>query len=63
MTRIYSFGLTDASYSDDSTEWDLRLFDIQTYTQLTLNEEYQYSKGTYFRGLSSGATGYASELG
>jgi len=59
--RIYSFGVSDASYSDDTTEWDLRLFDIQTYTQLTLNEEYQYSKGTYFKGLSSGATGYASE--
>jgi len=59
--RIYSFGVSDASYSNDTTEWDLRLFDIQTYTQLTLNEEYQYSKGTYFKGLSSGATGYASE--
>jgi len=59
--RVYSFSVTDASYADDSTEWDLRLFDIQTYTQLTLNEEYEYSKGTYFKGLSSGASGYASE--
>ncbi len=59
--RTYSFALTDASYSDNATTWDLRLFDIETYTKITLNEVFQYSKGTYFKGLSSGATGYAAE--
>ena len=59
--RVYSFGVTDDSYSDDSTSWDLRLFDIQTYTQFTLNQQYSFSKGTYFKGLSSGAIGYAAE--
>lgn len=59
--RVYSFAVTDASYDGDETEWDLRLFDIQTYTEITLNESYEFSKGTYFKGLSSGASGYAAE--
>jgi hypothetical protein len=59
--RVYSFGVTDDSYKDDATLWDLRLFDIQTYTQFTLNQQYSFSKGTYFKGLSSGAIGYAAE--
>lgn len=58
--RIYSFAPRN-SYSSDATNWELRLFDIQTYTELTLNEVYQYSKGTYFKGNSSGASGYAAE--
>ena len=32
--RVYSFSLTDASYSNDASEWDLYLFDIQTYTKI-----------------------------
>ena len=36
--RVYSFSLTDATYSDDSTEWDLYLFDIQTFTTITVNQ-------------------------
>jgi hypothetical protein len=59
--RIYSFAVSDAPYEDDSTVWDLRLFDVQTYTRITLSEQYQFSKGTLFRGLSSGASGYAAE--
>ena len=32
--RVYNFGTADASYSDATTEWDLHLYDIQTYTTL-----------------------------
>ena len=34
---IYSFNLTDSAYANATTSWDLRLYDIQTYTRLTLN--------------------------
>lgn len=59
--RVYWYGVSDASYSSDSTEWDLYLFDIQTYTTLYLGKEYTTTEvplGSFVRGLSSGATGY-----
>ena len=59
--RVYWFGVSDAPYSDASTEWDLYLFDIQTYTRLTLAKSYtttQVPNTSFVRGLSSGATGY-----
>jgi hypothetical protein len=59
--RVYSCSLANSSYSSNSTEWNLYLFDIQTYTQLELNESISPSncpKTTYIQGLSSGASGY-----
>ena len=59
--RVYSFSVTDASYADASTEWDLYLFDVQTYTKLTLNQSLnstQCPATSYIKGVSSGASGY-----
>ena len=61
--RVYWYGVSDAPYSGASTEWDLYLFDIQTYTTLYLGKEYSTSEvplTSFVRGLSSGATGYLS---
>jgi len=61
--RVYGFNVTDAAYQNASTNWDLYLFDIQTYTNLVLNLPLDSSnapKGTYIKGLSSGASGYLS---
>jgi len=61
--RVYSYSLTDAAYTDNSTEWDLYLFDVQTYTKLTLNESLssgQCPATSYVRGVSSGASGYVT---
>ena len=35
--ETYGFNLTDAAYEGDKTNWDLHLYDIQTYTKLILN--------------------------
>ena len=60
--RVYSYGVTDASYSGASTEFDLHLYDIQTYTTLEVtNMVSSQPKGTRVRGLSSGAIGYLAE--
>ncbi len=62
--RIYSFNLTDAAYSNPSTQWDLYLFDVQTYTVLTVNEALSSvtsPETSFIRGVSSGATGYVAE--
>ena len=64
--RVYSFSLTDATYSDDSTEWDLYLFDIQTFTTITVNQNLSNAQlpiGAYVKGVSSGASGYATAAG
>jgi len=59
--RIYSFSLTDASYTDATTDWDLYLFDVQTYTEVTTNgglSSAQCPASSFVRGVSSGASGY-----
>ena len=64
--RVYSFNLTDSAYADATTSWDLRLYDIQTYTKLTLNQAVTTSqiKQSYFvKGKSTGATGFATADG
>ena len=60
--RAYSFNLEDAPYTDDSTRWELRLFDIQTNTDLTLNDTLSSTElpaGSFIKGKSSGASGFA----
>jgi hypothetical protein len=64
--RVYSFNVTDASYSDSSTNWDLYLYDIQTYTELTLNQSVSSTEvfaTSYIKGKNSGASGYAVNAG
>jgi len=56
--RVYSFNLTDSPYTNSSTSWDLRLYDIQTYTILEINSDYTLSSGDYIRGKYSGARGF-----
>ena len=66
QARVYSFAVSNASYSGDTTEWDLHLFDLQTFTRLVLNASVsnaQLPDTSFVRGLSSGATGYATAAG
>ena len=64
--RVYTFNLTDAAYEDASSQWDLYLYDIQTYTSLTFNRSVTSSevpKSSFIQGKSSGASGYAVAAG
>ena len=63
--RIYSYNKSDSSNNSSgifaANNWDLYLWDIQTYTVLTLNAEFNtttFPFGSYIKGLSSGATAY-----
>jgi hypothetical protein len=59
--RVYSFGVSDAPYSNAATDWDLYLFDVQTHTILTVNSSLTSSQcpaTSFVRGVSSGASGY-----
>ncbi|MEY3470457.1 MAG: Synechococcus phage [Actinomycetota bacterium] len=62
VARVYNFNLTDASYNNESTNWDLYLYDIQTYTELKLNQSISSTElptTSFVKGKSSGASGYA----
>jgi hypothetical protein len=64
--RVYTFNLTDAAYTGASTNWDLSLYDIQTYTSLVLNSTISSTElpaTSFVKGRSSGASGYAVSAG
>ena len=64
--RVYSFNLSDSAYTNAQTQWDLRLYDIQTYTRLTLNQDVTVSEieeSFFIEGKSSGASGFATSDG
>ena len=63
VARVYDFALESGSYDASNAninEWDIALYDIQPYTEITLNTS--PANGlfvpTHIKGKSSGATGY-----
>jgi len=61
VARVYDFALESGSYNTTnpaSNEWDISLYDIQTYTNVILNQPVTLSASTYVKGRSSGASGF-----
>ena len=59
--RVYSFALADNAYDNTDSQFDLYMFDVQTYTKLVLNELVfagYMPQSSYIKGLSSGTAGY-----
>ena len=66
FARVYNFNLSDSAYINSSTNWDLYLYDIQTFTEITLNQSVsstQIPKTSFVKGKNSGASGYAVSAG
>ena len=64
--RVYTFNLTGSAYEGANTNWDLYLYDVQTYTSLTLNTPVGplgLITSSFIKGKSSGASGYAVSAG
>jgi len=64
--KVYTIGLRDAEYEDASTEFNMYLYDVQTYTTLTLNDNVSATElieSAYIVGKESGASGYAVAAG
>ena len=64
VARVYDFALESGSYNTSSpqeNQWDISLYDIQTYTQITLNEPISLSIPTFVKGKSSGAKAFLKE--
>ena len=58
VARLYDLKLKNAAYSNASTQFESSLYDIQTYTVLTINTALTQTAPAYIQGKNSGAKGY-----
>ena len=61
VARIYDYRLESGSYdttNGNRNEWDMSLYDIQTYSTLTLNQADTLTIPCFIEGNNSGATGF-----
>jgi len=61
VARVYDFALESGSYDSafpETNQWEISLYDIQTYTEITLNEPITLSTPVHIKGKASGATAY-----
>jgi hypothetical protein len=61
VARVYDFALESGSYNTSNlnlNQWDISLYDIQTHTEISLNEPITLSTPTQVKGKSSGAVGF-----
>ena len=56
--RVYDYKLQNAGYTGDTSVYEIYLFDIQTDTQLTLNQAHTIALPAVIEGASSGARGF-----
>ena len=59
--RVYTHNLSDAPYSDASSEHDLYVFDVQTFTLVEVNtalSPLECPAASFVKGKGSGATGF-----
>ena len=68
ISRVYDFSLESGSYDTvypNINEWDISLYDIQLYTNITLNKSLDsdilYNIPCQVKGRSSGASGYLKD--
>ncbi len=64
LARVYDFRLDSGSYNasnSDTNEWGISLFDVQTTTEITLNEPITLSVPTFIKGKHSGATAFLKD--
>jgi hypothetical protein len=61
LARVYDFALESGSYNTsnlDINQWDISLYDIQTYIEIELNEPVTLSTPVHIKGKFSGASAY-----
>ena len=61
IARVYTDVLNNSAYANSASEWNLYLFDIQTYTELTVNQSLNSTEcptTSFIEGNSSNASGY-----
>jgi hypothetical protein len=61
VARVYDFRLESGSYDTNNqnlNQWNISLYDVQTTTEITLNEPITLSVPTFIKGKNSGATAF-----
>jgi len=60
VARVYDFRLESGSYLTNSNlnRWNISLYDLQTTTEITLNEPITLKVPSFIKGKSSGATAF-----
>jgi len=61
VARVYDCRLESGSYSatnENTNQWNVSLYDVQTFTDITLNQSISLTVPTYIKGKNSGATGF-----
>jgi hypothetical protein len=64
VARVYDFKLESGSYNASNqnlNEWNISLYDVQTITEITLNEPIDLSVPTFVQGKNSGASGFLKD--
>ena len=64
VARVYDFSLDSGTYNAsnaDVNQWGMSLFDVQTVTEITLNEPITLSVPTFIKGKKSGATAFLKD--
>jgi hypothetical protein len=64
VARVYDFKLESGSYNTSNqniNEWNISLYDVQTITEITLNEPIDLSVPTFVQGKNSGASGFIKD--
>ena len=64
VARVYDADLNSGSYdraNSNVNEWDLKLYDIQTVTEVTLNENITLTVPAHIKGKHSGATAFLKD--
>jgi len=64
VARVYDFRLESGSYSftnQNINEWNISLYDVQTITEITLNEPINLLVPTFVQGKNSGASGFIKD--
>lgn len=57
IARVYDF-IPESDYVNDASRFNLRLFDIQTFTQIGLTTSITLATSSYIKGKRSNASGY-----
>ena len=64
LARVYDFKLNSGTYNSSNSnvnEWGLSLYDVQTTTEVTLNEPITLTVPTFIKGKHSGATAFLKD--
>lgn len=64
VARVYDFRLEAGTYNTSNTntnQWNISLYDVQTITEITVNEPVTLSVPTFVKGDNSGATAFLKD--